>query len=149
MNPIAVVCRKEIVDNVRDRRTMFSTLAFGPIFAPLMFVVMMQIVVDRTVSAVEQALSVPIVGIEMAPNLEAYLVARGITADTGHGISDIDTAAAAVAAGEQGYVVVIEDSFADNLGSEQSARITVVLDRSDSRDSERIAAHYRRADLRE
>jgi sodium transport system permease protein len=139
LNPIAVVCRKEIVDNFRDRRTMFSTLAFGPIFAPLMFVVMMQIVVDRTVSAVEQALSVPIVGIESAPNLEAFLVARGISADPDHAITDIDSAAAAVASGEQGYVVVIDDSFAENLGGEQSGRITVVLDRSNSRDSERIA----------
>lgn len=139
MKPIAVVCRKEIVDNFRDRRTMFSTLAFGPIFAPLMFVVMMQIVVDRTVSAVEQALSVPIVGIESAPNLEAFLVARGISADPDHAITDIDSAAAVVASGEQGYVVVIDDSFAENLGGEQSGRITVVLDRSNSRDSERIA----------
>jgi sodium transport system permease protein len=138
MNPIVVVCRKEILDNVRDRRTMFSTLAFGPLFAPLMFVVMIQIVVDRTVAAVEQSLSVPVVGIGTAPNLEEFLVARAIHPDRDHGITDIDTAATAVSNGQHGYVVVIEDTFADDLGSDRPARITIVLDRSNSRDSERI-----------
>lgn len=138
MNPIASVCRKEIIDNFRDRRTMFSTLAFGPLFAPLMFVVMIQIVVDRSVSAVEQNLTVPIVGIEAAPNLEEFLAARGISAALEHNIAGLDSAASAVASGEQGYVVVIEDSFADNLVGDEPARITIVLDRSNSRDSERI-----------
>jgi sodium transport system permease protein len=138
LNPIASVCRKEIIDNFRDRRTMFSTLAFGPLFAPLMFVVMIQIVVDRSVSAVEQNLTVPIVGIEAAPNLEEFLAARGISAALEHNIAGLDSAASAVASGEQGYVVVIEDSFADNLVGDEPARITIVLDRSNSRDSERI-----------
>jgi len=138
MNPIAVVCRKEIVDNVRDRRTMFSTLAFGPLFAPLMFVVMINIIVDRAVSSTEERLSVPIVGIEAAPNLEEFLDARGIAADTGHEIADLDATARAVAAGTVAYAVVIEDTFEANLGGNRPARITVVFDRSNSRDSERV-----------
>jgi sodium transport system permease protein len=127
MNPIAVVCRKEILDNVRDRRTMFSTLAFGPIFAPLMFFVMMQIVVNQTVTSAEQRLSVPMVGIESAPNLEAFLAARGIDVDPDHHIDSLDAAARGVAEGVYGFVVVIEPG-----------RVTVVFDRSDSRNSERV-----------
>ena len=138
MNPIAVVCRKEIIDNLRDRRSLISTLAFGPLFAPLMFVVMMQIIVDRAVSAVEQRITVPIVGIDAAPNLEAWLGARGIDVDREHGLADLDQAAEAVAAGRPGFAVVIEDSFAGNFGSERQARITVVVDRSNSRDAERV-----------
>jgi sodium transport system permease protein len=127
MNPIAVVCRKEILDNVRDRRTMFSTLAFGPIFAPLMFFVMMQIVVNQTVSSAEERLSVPMVGIESAPNLEAFLAARGIDVDTDHDVDSLDAAARAVADGQYGFVVVIEPG-----------RVTVIFDRSQSRNSERV-----------
>ena len=138
MNPIAVVCRKEIVDNVRDRRTMFSTLAFGPLFAPLMFVVMIQIVVNQAISSAEQRLSVPIVGIESAGNLEAFLAARGIDADPAHDVAGLDSAAKAVADGVHGFVVVIEDTYAENLGGDQPARITVVFDRSDSRNGERV-----------
>lgn len=138
MNAILAVCRKEIVDNFRDRRTMFSTLAFGPLFAPLMFVVMIQIVVDRAVSAGEERLEVPMVGIESAPNLEDFLVARGIDADTGHELGDLDSVAAAVRDGRIGYGVVVEPDYDEAFGSDAPARITVVFDRSNSRDAERV-----------
>ena len=88
MKLIAAVCRKEMLDNVRDRRTMFSTLAFGPLFAPLMFVVMIQIAVNQAVSSAEERLRVAMVGIEQAPNLEEFLAARGI--DEGGGPGGVD-----------------------------------------------------------
>jgi sodium transport system permease protein len=138
LNPIAVVCRKEIIDNFRDRRTMFSTLAFGPLFAPLMFVVMIQLVVNQSVSSNEERLSVPMVGIEAAENLRDFLASEGIDANQGHSITDVDSARQAVTAGLYGYVVVLEDSFGEDLGGDVPARITVVFDRSDSRYSDRV-----------
>jgi len=138
VNPIFAVCRKEIIDNVRDRRTMFSTLAFGPLFAPLMFVVMIQIVVDQAISSGEERLNLPIIGIEAAPNLEAFLTARGIDADTEHALVDIESAARAVASRDHAYVVVVEDSYAETFSSDEPARITVVFDRSNSRNSDRV-----------
>jgi len=138
MKAILAVCRKEILDNFRDRRTMFSTLAFGPLFAPVMFAVMIQITVDRAIASGEERLSVPAVGIEAAPNLAEFLSARDIATDTGHELTDIDSAAAAVSSGQWPYVIVVEDSFADDFGSDEPGRITVVFDRSDSRDSDRV-----------
>jgi sodium transport system permease protein len=137
LNPIAVVCRKEILDNLRDRRTMFSTLAFGPLFAPLMFTVMIQIAVDRAVSSAEERLSVPIAGLESAENLAAFLSARGIDAAADHGITDLDSAAAAIGSGTHGFAIVVEDTFAERLGGDVPARVTVVFDRSNSRDADR------------
>jgi sodium transport system permease protein len=100
--------------------------------------VMIQITVNQAISSAEQRLSVPIVGIETAPNLEAFLAADGIDADREHGIADLDSAARAVTDGAHRLVVVIEDSFAENLGSDRAARVTVVFDRSDSRSAERV-----------
>jgi sodium transport system permease protein len=137
VSPIAVVCRKEIVDNVRDRRTMFSTLAFGPLFAMLMFVAIIQLAVNQAISSAEQRLSVPIAGVEAADNLAAFLAARGIDPEPDHEIAGLDSAARAVAEGVHGFVVVIEDTYAESFGSDQAARITIVFDRSDSRNSER------------
>lgn len=138
MNPIAVVCRKEIRDNLRDRRTMFSTIAFGPLFAPLMFVVMMQIVVDRAISTGTERLSVPMIGIEAAPNLEAFLVARGIDAAEDVTVASLDEAAAAVRDGRLGYALVLDPGFGEDFGGEQAARLTVIHDRSNSRNSDRV-----------
>jgi len=137
VNAIIVVCRKEITDNFRDRRTMLSTLAFGPLFAPLMFIVMIQVMVNQTVSSAEERLSVPIVGIEAAENLEAFLAARRIDAHLDHEVTDLDSAATAVASGKHSYAVIIEDSFADDLDSDRPARITIVFDRSDTRSTDR------------
>jgi len=138
MNPIAVVCRKEVADNFRDRRTMFSTLAFGPLFAPLMFVVMIQLVVNQSVSNSEERLSVPMAGIEAAANLREFLAAQGIDAESGHGITDLESARKAVTAGELSYVIVLEDSFGDDLRGDVPARVTIVFDRSDSRENDRV-----------
>jgi sodium transport system permease protein len=138
MNPIVAVCRKEMRDNVRDRRTMFSTLAFGPLFAPLMFVVMIQIAVNQAISSAEERISVSMVGIEQAPNLAEFLAARGIDPDPAHALSDLEEAAAAVAAGSPPFALVLEESFAAEFGTEEPARVTVVFDRSNQRDDDRV-----------
>ena len=37
MNPISVVFRKEVLENLRDRRVVFSAFFFGVLFAPALF----------------------------------------------------------------------------------------------------------------
>jgi sodium transport system permease protein len=78
------------------------------------------------------------VGVEAAGNLAAFLAARGIEPEPDHEIAGLDSAARAVAEGVHGFVVVIEDTYAESIGSDQAARITIVFDRSDSRNSERV-----------
>jgi sodium transport system permease protein len=138
MSAIAVVFRKETLDNLRDRRTLFFTFAFGPLFAPLMFMFMMNIVVDRAISSGEETLTMPMVGIDAAPNLKAFLIARGIEADPEVTVANLDTAAAAVRSGTIPYALVLDPDFAEVFGSERPARLTVVFDRSNSRNSERV-----------
>jgi sodium transport system permease protein len=138
MKKIWVVCLKEIVDNVRDRRTMLSTLLFGPLFAPLMFTVMIQIIVDRTISSAEDALKVPIVGIESAQNLRDFMLARGIEADDEHELISVEDAAREVREGKHGVVVVLDEAYAEQFASANAARITVVFDRSNSFDSQSV-----------
>jgi sodium transport system permease protein len=133
MNPIAVVCRKEILDNARDRRTVFSTLLFGPLFAPVMFAVMINIMVGRAVSTAEEELVIPFLGAEHAPNVVAFLAARGITAAEPDGATTLEAAAEAVRA----VVLVVDPEFGADLAAEAGARITVIFDRSDTRGSGR------------
>jgi sodium transport system permease protein len=117
---------------------MLSTLLFGPLFAPLMFTVMIQIIVDRTISSAEDALKVPIVGIESAQNLRDFMLARGIEADDEHELISVEDAAREVREGKHGVVVVLDEAYAEQFASANAARITVVFDRSNSFDSQSV-----------
>jgi sodium transport system permease protein len=138
MGFVLAIARKEILDNLRDRRTLFSALLFGPIFGPLMFTVMIQIVIDRAVSSAEETLTIPVVGIDRAPNLETYLLSRGVAADNSREIESIDEAASAVRSGAEDVVVVLDGDFAETFGTETAGRVTVIVDRSSSADNRTV-----------
>ena len=137
MSAVGVVCRKEILDNARDRRTMFSTLVFGPLFAPLLFAVMINIVVDRAVSSVQEILHVPILGAERAPNVVEFLRGRGIERELDTVPQDLESAAQAVRADTAELVIVIDEAFGADFAAQSGAHVTVVFDRSDTRATSR------------
>ena len=137
MSAVGVVCRKEILDNARDRRTMFSTLVFGPLFAPLLFAVMINIVVDRAVSSVQEILHVPILGAERAPNVVEFLRGRGIERELDAVPQDLESAAQAVRADTAELVIVIDEGFGADFAAQSGAHVTVVFDRSDTRATSR------------
>ena len=134
MSRILAIARKEVLDNVRDRRTLLSALLFGPLFGPLMFTAMINIVVGRTVTSAEEALTLPIVGIETAQNLDEFLRTQRIEADAGTTIDSLESAAAAVRTGLESVVLVIDPTFASDFGTARAGRVTVVVDRSSSAD---------------
>jgi len=136
-HPIVTVCKKEVLETARDRRTLFSLL-LGPLLGPLLFVVLINVVVSQNLSSLDERLEVPIVGAELAPNLVAFLTARGVDAAVGHDIATLDAAAAAVAAGSRDVVLVIDEQFAADFGTDSAARVTVVFDRSKSRAASRV-----------
>jgi sodium transport system permease protein len=138
MSTIRAVCRKEIVETARDRRTLFSLL-LGPLLGPLLFVTIINVTVARNLSAFDQALDLPIVGAERAPNLVAYLDARGLHQAASAALTGVDDTAAAVGRGTYDVAVVIDDSYGRDFGTERAARVTVVFDRSKSSAQSRIA----------
>jgi sodium transport system permease protein len=137
-SPVLTVCLKEIVETARDRRALFSLL-LGPLLGPLLFVAVINVSVSRNLSSIDQALEVPIVGAERAPNLLAFLDARGVHAAPGADFHTLDDVAAVVAGGQQDLALVIDEDFPANFGTEQAARVTLVFDRSKSRAASKIA----------
>lgn len=133
MNTIRTVFRKEILDNARDRRTLFSALIFGPLLGPALFAVLVSVLVTQTVSTADRPIDVPIVGAELAPNLVAHLAARGVRASADHGIAKFSAAADAVEKGQHDAVLLIEPDFAEQFAAGQTARVTLVYDRSNTR----------------
>ncbi len=132
LSTVSAVWRKEVLDTSRDRRALMGTLLFGPLFGPILFSVLINFSVNQQLSSAEEDIEVAIVGAELAPNLVAFLDSVGVTALDDHGLSDFDSATAAVRAGEQDVVILIEPSFADELREESGAHVGLIFDRSNN-----------------
>lgn len=142
---LVTVFAKELVDNLRDRRTLATAILLGPLLGPLMFVFSMRMVVERAVSDVDTPLALPVVGAEHAPNLVAWLEENGV---------EIRLAPAepraAVAAGEARVVLVIPPHYPDDFRAGRPARVELVSDQSDkesskdARRAERLLEQYGR-----
>ncbi len=78
MKSVLTVFWKEIRENLRDRRTVLNTLLTGPLFAPLVFALVINAAVTRELDKAEKPLEVPVIGAENAPNLIAVLKQQNI-----------------------------------------------------------------------
>ncbi|HEX5961228.1 MAG TPA: ABC transporter permease [Rhodanobacteraceae bacterium] len=78
MSAMLTVWWKEVRENLRDKRTVFSALVYGPLFGPILFVVLMNTMVGREIKKAEGPLKVPVIGAEYAPNLIDALRQQGL-----------------------------------------------------------------------
>ena len=138
MKPLLTVCRKEILETLRERRTLVSLL-LGPLFGPILFTLLINVMVSRNLSSMDEVLEVPILGAEHAPNLVAHLRARSIEPLEKHEVDDVDDAADLVARGVYDVVLVIDDAFGKDFGTDHAARVALVFDRSKSRAASRVS----------
>jgi len=77
MNGLVTVFRKEVRENVRDRRALFNSLLLGPLLFPLLFVGLMWFLQSAEKERQEQTLELPVVGAEYAPSLIRFLEQQG------------------------------------------------------------------------
>jgi sodium transport system permease protein len=75
---LTTVFRKEVRENIRDRRALFNSLLLGPLLFPLLFVGMMWFLESAEQERAEQALELPVVGAQYAPSLIRYLEQQGV-----------------------------------------------------------------------
>ena len=64
MRTFLTVFFKEILDNIRDRRTLASALIMGPIFGPVMFAFIINMSIDRALDDAESIMELPVIGQE-------------------------------------------------------------------------------------
>jgi sodium transport system permease protein len=133
-----IVFLKEVLDNARDRRTLFSALIVGPVFGPMLFAVLINVMLNQSFASLDDTLTVPIAGTEHAPNLVAFLEGRGIRSPESHGITGLADAAAVVGRGAHDLVLVIDADFGPALAAARGARVTIVFDQSNRRAATRV-----------
>ena len=77
MSGLLTVFRKEVRENIRDRRALFNSLLLGPLLFPLLFVGLMWFLQSAEKERQEQVLELPVVGAEHAPSLVRFLEQQG------------------------------------------------------------------------
>ncbi len=126
MSAFRVVLRKELRDNLRDRRSM-STALLMPLLGPVMLAAMMNIIV-RTQSA-EAPLKIAVVGAERASNLIAFLRRSG---------AQIEPAppdfAGKIQAGELALALSIPADYEKDFVAGRTAKLELTVDNSRSDD---------------
>ena len=132
--PILVVCAKEVVENARDRRTVFSTLFFGPLFAPALFAVLINVMLSQALSSMDEVIELPVIGAEHAPNLVAFLQRYGIE-PAASAPATVEEARDAVLQGRLDVALAVDPSFLESFRSAGDARVTFIVDRSQARAS--------------
>lgn len=125
MKGLKVVFGKEIRESLRDRRSVTSALVMGPLFGPALFAAMMIGILSMEQQRAEEALEVPVVGAEHAPNLVEWLGQQNIE------IQDPpENPERAVRDNDEAMVLVIPEAFGERLGKGEPAVVEVIYDRS-------------------
>jgi len=137
-----IVFAKEVLDNLRDRRTLASALIIGPIFGPLLFAFAVNMSIEQSVENAEQTMELPVVGAEHAPNLLRFLRSENI--DVVDAPGDRSAAIEAVTIGSSDVILVIPESFGEQLAENVPARLEVLSDQANNA-AEREARRLRNA----
>lgn len=125
MNAAVVVFLKEVRENLRDRRTVINTLVTGPLFAPLMFVLLINALVTRELEKAERPLPLPVVGAEHAPNLVEALRQQNVEIKPGPADPE-----RAVREQDADVVLRIPPRFAEAWARGEPAEVELVYDES-------------------
>ena len=128
---LATVFGKEIVETLRDRRALLSSLVMGPLLAPLMFVGMLSISLHRSVSSLDEAIPVTVSGGANAANLVQYLREQDFAVTLRDG-TDAELRKW-IADDPQLVVMAIPADFGKRLDDGQPARVLVYADGSNSK----------------
>lgn len=121
---LVVVLRKELVDGLRDRRSLISVLAPLALLPFMLFVAM-----DQVSESVERArqIKVPVIGAEHARELTDWLDQQaGIEIEQGP-----DQPREAVRNGDVDFALVIPEDFAERFAGSETAEVEIIVEGMD------------------
>ncbi len=127
---IGVVFRKEVIENLRDRRVIFSAFFFGVLLAPAIFALTTTMASKRVVQDQDKALEMPVVGEQHAPNLLRFLRENGVEPKSERYTTS--EAIDAVRAGQRDFVLIIPESYDDKLSAGEPAPLDLIVDTSNN-----------------
>lgn len=120
---ILIVTKKEIKDNFRDRKTVMSSIVMGAVFMPVLFVVMMNFIVNMQKDKAEAQLEMVVKGSEHARGLIRFMKTKAVKIREFEG-----NAKKAIQDQTEEAIVVIPESFAEHFSAGIPARVQLYYD---------------------
>ncbi len=120
-NQVWIVFAKEVIDNLRDRRSIFLALIY-PFIGALLLGLLMTLVGGMMKGHSKSGMTMAMIGAERAPGLIEYLKARNIKIKLGP-----ENPRQTVRDGKSGAVVVITPGYAEKFAAGKTARIEVLI----------------------
>jgi len=125
MSGLGTVYRKEVRENLRDRRSLFNSVLLGPILFPILFIGLAYFAGSKQQEQVEKTLEVPVVGAQHAPNLVSFLEQQGVVIQSAP--MDPETS---VKTQEVQVIIRIPEKFSEQWKNGKPAVIEVIADPS-------------------
>jgi len=125
MSGLGTVYRKEVRENLRDRRSLFNSVLLGPILFPILFIGLAYFASSKQQESAEKILEVPVVGRQHAPNLINFLEQQGVVIQTAP-----EDPEASVKAQDVQVIIRIPEQFGKQWKSGKPAVLEVIADPS-------------------
>lgn len=125
------VLRKELLETVRDRRSLTSSLLMGPVLGPLLFVFAMSLSLKQSVTSLDEAQPVTVAGADHAPHLVQHLRQQGFAVTLREG-SAADVPAWIEGDGEL-VVLLVPADIGERLLAGEPAAVTLFADGSNNK----------------
>lgn len=120
---ILTVMRKEITDNLRDRKTVMSSLFMGAIFGPILLAIIMNFVISMQKDKAEEQLEMAVIGAEHAQSFISFVKTKGVKINHFNGDPK-----KAIKEKTEDAVISIPESFSDDFHAGQPAKIELYYD---------------------
>jgi sodium transport system permease protein len=125
MNGFGTVYRKEVRENLRDRRSLFNSVLLGPILFPILFIGLAYFAGSKQQERAEEVLEVPVLGAQHAPNLVSFLEQQGVVIQTAPAEPE-----AAVRAQQMQVIIRIPELFTQQWKTGKPAVVELIADPS-------------------
>jgi len=125
MSGLGTVYKKEVRENLRDRRSLFNSVLLGPILFPILFIGLAYFAGNKQQERAEEVLEVPVVGAEHAPNLVSFLEQQGVVIQAAP-----EDPEASVRTQEIQVIIRIPELFTEQWKTGKPAVIEVIADPS-------------------
>lgn len=127
MLSVFTIFLKEVKDNLRDKRSLFFGLVYGPLLMPALMIGPIIFTVEKHAQYRDSGREFHVYQSQRAPNLIAYLKSKNLDA-----VETKDSFQQKIKDGEIKLVLEISENYADKLLLGAPAKITLHYDKQDS-----------------